>query len=709
MMKYNTYIRTSVKAAASGVIGAISSTLLLCGPGSSARETNGLKPPETRTVEVVDVYHGVEVVDPYRWLEDGQSEETRAWIDAQNKYTRSLLDRLPFRDQIKQRLSKLVLTDEVHYVHPCDNGYVFHKRKAGQELPAICRCTRISDEDEILIDPAEFSADNTVSVELSGASKDGLLIAYALRRGGEDEAVIRFFDAELGEDLSDELPRAYYSSCQITADGSRVYYAVSTETGPRLRCHVMGTGAADDAELFGSEYDTGTIIWPSISDDGNYLLISVIRGVSDRELHLLDLREGGPVIPLVQGIAGKVFGTIADGMLYFFTDWEAPRGRLLEIDLLNPARENWREVIPECEDRLLWVSPVGGKLAALYHHELSSAVRIFETTGKESGEIPLPDVCSVTNLIGRWDAPELLLRYDSFLTPATYIRYDLGTGSCGIWAQAGSDVRSEDYVVKQVWYNSKDDTRVPMFIVHQKDVPLDGSNLTLMTGYGGFAAAMRPHYNAQAALWVEYGGVFVSTNLRGGGEFGEEWHQAGILANKQNTFDDFIAAAEWLVGNGYTTPEKLAITGSSNGGLLVGAALTQRPELFRAAICGYPLLDMLRYINHPVTRFWITEYGSPEESAQFEYLYAYSPYHNVTPDAEYPATLFVTGDKDTRVDPFHARKMTAALQAVIGEETPVLLRYDTTLGHSGIRAASMQIEEWADELSFLFWQLDMPF
>ena len=313
----------------------------------------------------------------------------------------------------------------------------------------------------------------------------------------------------------------------------------------------------------------------------------------------------------------------------------------------------------------------------------------------------------MTNLVGRWEAPELLLRFDSFLVPATYIRYDLETGSSGIWAQAGSDVRSEDFIVKRVWYNSKDETSVPMFIMHRKDVLLDGSTPALMTGYGGFAAAMRPYYSPQAALWVECGGVFVSTNLRGGGEFGEEWHQAGILANKQNTFDDFIAAAEWLIDNGYTSTEKLAIIGASNGGLLVGAALTQRPDLFRAVVCEYPLLDMLRYITHPMTKFSVSEYGTPEVPEQFEYLYAYSPYHNVAADVGYPATLFVTGDKDTRVDPYHARKMTALLQAATGSQLPVLLRYDTTLGHSGARAVSMQIEEWADELAFLFWQLDV--
>jgi prolyl oligopeptidase len=375
-------------------------------------------------------------------------------------------------------------------------------------------------------------------------------------------------------------------------------------------------------------------------------------------------------------------------------------------DLTSPAREHWREVVPEGQGVIESISPVAGKLFVNYGREAHAELKVYDADGRNGREIPLPTLGSTSGVSGRWEGRDGFFDFRSFAEPGIVYRYDPATAESTIWARVETPLKSDSFEVHQVWFHSKDQTRVPMFVVHRKGIKLDGSNPTLMTGYGGFDISLTPSFSAEAAVWVEDGGVFAVPNLRGGSEFGEKWHKAGMLQNKQNVFDDFIAAAQWLVDNHYTSPAKLAISGQSNGGLLVGAALTQRPDLFRAVVCRYPLLDMLRYQGFLIARYWVPEYGESSDPAQFKYLYAYSPYHNVREGVIYPAVLFVTGEGDTRVAPLHARKMAALLQWATGSGRPVLLSYDTKSGHSGGRPLGKEIDELTDEISFLRWQLN---
>lgn len=439
-------------------------------------------------------------------------------------------------------------------------------------------------------------------------------------------------------------------------------------------------------------------------------MLHVIHGsAADRtEIFLQDLGAQGPVAPLINDVPARFIADFAGDSLFIQTNWNAPKGRILAADLKNPARDHWREVVPETDAVIEGDSAVGGKLAVLYTKNATSLVRLFEPSGKFLRELPLPAIGSVSGLSGRWSSAETFYSFTSFHIPTTIYRYDIAAATQEIWAKLPVPIDSSKFEVKQVWYTSKDGTKVAMFLVYAKGTKLDGSNPTLLTGYGGFNVSETPAYSSTAAAWITRGGVYALANLRGGGEFGEEWHKAGMLDKKQNVFNDFISAAEWLIANHYTRPSRLAIIGGSNGGLLVGAALTQRPDLFGAVVCLFPLLDMLRYQNFLVARFWVPEYGSAENADQFKYLHAYSPYQQVKPGTKYPPVLFVTGDSDTRVAPLHARKMAARLQAATSSGKPVLLHYDTKAGHSGGTPVSKQIDDLVDELSFVYAQLGVP-
>ncbi|HTI51618.1 MAG TPA: DUF885 family protein, partial [Planctomycetaceae bacterium] len=447
----------------------------------------------------------------------------------------------------------------------------------------------------------------------------------------------------------------------------------------------------------------------ALSADGRYLVIHVWYGSAAKktEIHVQDLsRTESKIQPIVTGIEARFSGEAVDRRLFVKTNWKAPRGRILQIDLTRPARENWREIIPENPDAVLEdFAPVAGRLYVNYLKNVVSQVRVFEPDGRPVREIAFPSLGSVSGVAGEWNQDEAFFSFNSFHIPATIYREEAQTGKQAVWFRTNIPVQSDRFEVKQVWFPSKDGTRIPMFLVHRGGLLLDGGNPTLLSGYGGFNISLTPQFSARAVAWIEQGGVYAVANLRGGGEFGEAWHEAGMLDRKQSVFDDFIAAAEWLIREKYTRPEKLAITGRSNGGLLVGAALTQRPDLFQAVVCGYPLLDMVRYHQFLVARFWVPEYGSSEDPAQFKTLLAYSPYHHVKRGTKYPAVLFVTGDSDTRVDPLHARKMAALLQASTASDRVILLKYDTRLGHTGARPISQTIEDLADELTFLFDQL----
>ncbi|MDD3643675.1 MAG: prolyl oligopeptidase family serine peptidase, partial [Candidatus Krumholzibacteria bacterium] len=681
-------LRASMIAGALALVAAIS---IPTGLGA------GTKPPGTRVDEVVDTIHGVAVADPYRWLEDQQSPETRAWIDAQNEHTDSFIAKLPYREWIGARLGELMKIDQISRPFERGGRYFLSRRAADQDLWVIYMRESLDGEDRILVDPHDLSADLTTSVGINDVSSDGKLLAYYIREGGEDEVSIRFLDIDSGEHLDEDLPKGHFFGLSITPDKRGFYYAKHVnEVGSRVYYHAMGTDAASDPLVFGEGYGPGMGIGCSITDDGRYLGIMVFHGSAGQksEVYYKDLASDGPIFALVNDIEARFEPDYGGGTVFMNTNWDAPNGRILAADPAAPSRENWKEIIPEREDAVIeGFSVAGGRLFVNYMENVQSKVRVFGPDGSYLREISFPTIGTVSGVSGRWGSDEAFFAFTSFHVPTTIYRYGVAEGTQEVWYRLSVPVDTENIAVEQVWYESKDATKVPMFLMYRKGLERDGRNPTVLTGYGGFNVSMKPGFRATAIPWVERGGIVAIPNLRGGGEFGEKWHQAGMLAEKQNVYDDFIAAAEWLIGQKYTSSDRLAISGGSNGGLLVGAVMTQRPELFKAVVCSYPLLDMVRYHRFLLARFWVPEYGSSEDPEQFRFLHAYSPYHNVREGVKYPATLFITGDADTRVAPLHARKMAAMLQAKTGGEAPILLLYDTKAGHSGGRPVSKVIED----------------
>ena len=664
-------------------------------------------PPVTRAQDLVETIHGVEVADPYRWLEEQEAPEVREWIEAQNAYTDRVLGGLPERAELRERVARLLETDTIGFPRVRGDRYFFSKRRADQDLEVIYVREGAAGEDRVLIDPHPMSADHTVSVDLVDVSMDGSTVAYAVRRGGEDEVEGRLFDVRTGRDLPGRLPYGrYYGGADFAPDGRSLYYARHTEDGPRVFRFDLADGS--ETELFGQGYGPEVLILPALSPDGRWLTANVAFGsAGDRgDVYLLDLEGAGEPVPVAVDLDARFGGQVVDDVLIMQTNLDAPNGRVFAVPVGSPGREHWREILPERPRAALrGVQPAGGRLFVQYLEDVRPRVEIFDLAGQRLGELPIGELGSIWGPSGEWEQDELFYLFTSFHVPSTVYRYEVETGAESVWDRVEIPVDTSGFEVKQEFYASKDGTRVPMFLVHRRGLALDGSNPTLLTGYGGFNASQTPRFSTFATLWVELGGVYAVANLRGGGEYGEEWHRAGMLGNKQNVFDDFIAAAEWLIGEGYTRPEKLAVRGGSNGGLLVGAFVTQRPELAEAAIISYPLLDMVRYHRFLVARFWVPEYGSAEDPEQLRYLLEYSPYHNVAPGADYPAVLLLTGDADTRVAPLHARKMAALLQVATGSDEPVLLRYEVKAGHVGGQPLSEQIDDMTESLSFLAWQL----
>ncbi|HKS29865.1 MAG TPA: prolyl oligopeptidase family serine peptidase [Pyrinomonadaceae bacterium] len=680
------------------------------GAATALAQVAGLKrnPPKTRAEAVRETIFGVELTDPYRWLEDQTSPETRAWIDEQNRYTDAILEALPGRDRISGRLSELLKIDTISVPFERGGRYFFTKRLASQNQPVIYM--RENGKDVVLVDPNTWTKDQTSSASTMDVSQDGKLFMYGIREGGADEVTGVILDIDSRKELPDRFPKARYFGTTITPDKKGIYYAkYQNGVGSRVMYHEMGTDVSKDVEVFGKGYGPTQIISPDVSRDGKWLTISVSHGSAARkiELYVKDLERNGPITPIVNDLDATFSGTVENNHLYLLTNWQAPNRRIVDVDLRNPAREGWRTVVPEDKFVINSMRLAGGRIFVNYLDNVSSKVKVYEPSGKYVRDVPLPPMGSGGSMVGEWDKDEAFYSFSSYKQPYTIYRYQISTGKQEEWARINVPVNVDQIEVKQVWYESKDRTKVPMYVVYKKGTKLDGTNPTYMTAYGGFNSSMTPGFSTFAAYWVEQGGVYAVPNLRGGGEFGEKWHEAGMLERKQNVFDDFIGAAEWLIKNRYTSPQKLAIAGGSNGGLLVGAAMTQRPELFQAVVCSYPLLDMIRYDKFLVAKFWVPEYGSAEKEDQFKYLRAYSPYQNVKQGTKYPAVLFITGDADTRVAPLHARKMAALMQAMTGSDKPILLHYDTKAGHSGGTPVSKQIEDMTDTLSFLFWQLGM--
>jgi len=665
------------------------------------------KPPETKIEMVVDTLHGNLIEDPYRWLEDQESPATRAWIDQQNKYTNAILETLPQRDRLRKRFSELIKTDYLSRPRQHGNRFFLYKKTGEQEQYIIYVREGLRGEDTVLVDPHTLSKDLSKSVGLMDISDDGTIVSYYVRDGGADEVTVKFLDVDTREEYPDSLPNADYFSVSMTLDKKGYYYSLRTEEGSRIYYHEMGSDIDADKLIFGQEYGPEMILSAYITEDGKYLFIYVYEGSSGEktEIYFKNLQTNESIQTLVNDIEAVFNIDVVGEKMYIRTNLDAPNWKVMTGNMKNPSPENWTEFIPESDAVLRHISPVGGKLFVSYLENVISHVKIYEPDGANIGEISFPAIGTVSGVGGRWDSDIAFFTYYSYHIPMTNYLYHVSTGEREVWSRIDVPVDCDNFEVKQVWFTSKDDTRVPMFLVHKKDLVLDSNNPTLLTGYGGFRNSEQPYFSSMVVTLVENGGVYAAPALRGGGEFGEEWHRAATFERKQNTFDDFHAAAEWLIDNKYTNPSKLGIRGGSNGGLLVGAALTQRPELFRAVICTYPLLDMLRYHKFLMGPYWVTEYGSADEPDQFGYIYAYSPYHNVKKGGRYPAVMFVTGDSDTRVAPLHARKMTALLQTSTGSDRPIMLHYDTKAGHSGGTPMSKRIEDITDQQSFLFWQL----
>ena len=681
--------------------------LPVLGVGPALRAAESTCPP-TAVQVVADTLHGVVLADPYRWLEDQNSPETRAWIDTQNECTDALLGAFPGREAIAARLGEIMKVERYEVPFEYGGRIFFQKRNPDQEQMVLYVREGLHGPDRVLLDPHTMDPDFTTSIEVMDVSPDGGLLAYGVRKGGEDELEVHFLDVASGAEAGDLLPHGNYFTLAITPDQSACYYSLQDERGSLVLHHRFGTEAEDDRILFGQGLPADKIVDVELAEDGRTLLITVYEGSSGTRnaLYFSDLTAPGAIRPIVEDIDANFFGRVAGGRVYMKTNWGAPNWRILAVDLAQPGRENWTEIVAESPAVIEEFALAGGKVIVNYLEDVKSRVRIFSADGSPAGEIHFPLIGSTSTVNGRWSSPHAFYSFQSFHQPAILYHYDVAAGQAEVWAQVATPVDTGAITVEQVWYPSQDGTRVPMFLVHRKDMPRDGVRPAILTGYGGFNVSWTPYFSATAAFWVDRGGLYALPSLRGGGEFGDAWHRAAMFAKKQNTFDDFIAAAEWLIANGYTDPAHLAISGGSNGGLLVGAFLTQRPELCRAVICTYPLLDMVRYHRTLKGPYWVSEYGSADDPAQFEYLRRYSPYHNVHPGTAYPAVLFVTGDADTRVDPMHARKMTALLQAS-GSPRPVLLHYDTKAGHSGGDPVTKQIDDVTVNMTFLFSQLGM--
>jgi prolyl oligopeptidase len=667
-------------------------------------------PPVARIDSAKDTYGSTVVADPYRWLEDQNSPETRAWIDAEQKCTEAALSKLPGRAQLSKRLAELLHTDS--FEAPVERGgrYFFRKRLAGQDLRQLYIRRSLNGPDELLIDPLPWSTDHSASVTFENVSRDGRFVFYGRRDGGQDEITLRVLEVDTKKTLPDTFPRGQYFAVEPTPDNKTVYYSLATPEGPRAFVHHMSDDATKDQMIFGKELGKDRIVALQLSEDGNYLVYLVVfgSGSEQTEIYVKNVKENGPVVAAVSGQKAIFNPVFAGDRLFIHTNWNAPQWHLYSTNLATPQRDHWKEAVPETDVRLEAVVASGGKLIGQYTHNASSELKVFGADGKVQSAIPLPSLGTVSATSGRWESPELFFSFESYDEAPSIFHYNVSEAKSDVWARDKAAIDSSAFETEQVWYPSKDGTRIPMFLFHKKGLKLDGTNPVLLSGYGGFNISETPFYWPLVMVWAEHGGILADANLHGGGEFGEEWHRAGMFEKKQTVFDDFFAAAEYLVANKYTTTSRLSILGGSNGGLLMGAAITQHPEMFRAVVCVYPLLDMLRFQKFLEGPYWVSEYGSSENPDQFKYLYAYSPYHHVVAGRKYPATLFVTGDGDTRVAPLHARKMAALLQAANGSDEPILLLYDTKSGHSGGRPVNKQIEEYTDMLSFLCWQLGVP-
>jgi prolyl oligopeptidase len=679
--------------------------------------------PKAKKVEQVDDYHGVKVADPYRWLETDvrTSKDVADWVAAENKITFDYLGSIAEREPIRKQLTTLWNYEKYSVPYKKGAHYFFSKNNGLQNQAVVYTVDKWTDTPRVLLDPNTWSKDGTVALGGISISDDAKYAAYQVAEAGSDWEIIRVVDVATSQTLPDEIKWVKFSGISWTKDDKGFFYSrfPAVEAGKayqslnrdqKIYYHRLGTPQSDDVVVW---YDPAQPEWnygAEVSEDGRYLIITTTHGTAARNrVHVKDLQDPNAMpVTVVDKIENDYSFVGNDGpVLYFRTDLKAQKGRLIAIDLRNPAVGNWKEVVPESEATLLGAGYVGHRLVANYLRDAHSEIRLFDTSGKLVRTMELDGIGSAGGFLGRSDDNETFYSFSSYATPPSIYRYDLSTGEKQLLFRAKVAMNPEDYVVKQIFYTSKDGTKVPMFISYKKGLKLDGNNPTLLYGYGGFDISMTPGFSISRLTWMNMGGIYAVANLRGGGEYGEAWHEGGIRLHKQNVFDDFIAAGVYLVKNGYTKPAKLAIQGASNGGLLIGAVENQRPDLFGATLPAVGVMDMLRFNQFTAGRYWVDDYGSSANADEFKALYAYSPYHNIKAGTKYPATLITTADTDDRVVPGHSFKYAAAIQEAQAGPAPVLIRIETRAGHGGGKPTAKVIEETTDQLAFLVKNLGM--
>nr|WP_315131895.1 prolyl oligopeptidase family serine peptidase [uncultured Flavobacterium sp.] len=681
---------------------------------SFGQQSNGLIYPRTDKVAHTDNYFGINVNDPYRWLEDDKSTETGAWVKAENKVTFDYLSKIPFRNAIKERMEKLWNYEKISA--PFKEGdFTYYYKNNGLQNQSILYRKDASGKEEIFLDPNTFSKDATTSLDAVSFSKDGSLVAYSISEAGSDWRKVIFIDAKTKQNIDQNLIDVKFSGLSWKGNEGIFYSSYEKPKGSelsaktdehKLHFHKLGTNQSTDVVVFGDK-EKRRYVGGSVSEDNQYLFISAANSTSGNELYIKDLtKTNSDIITISKGFENDV--DVIDNIgskLYIVTNLGAPNKRIVTVDASNPSAENWKDLIPETEN-VLFPSTGAGFIFANYMKDAVSVVKQFDYNGKLIREINLPGIGTASGFGGKMKDKELYFSFTNYTTPGTTYRFTPMEGNSTVYVQPKVDFKSDDYVSKQVFYTSKDGTKVPMIITHKKGIILDGNNPTILYGYGGFNVSLTPSFSIANAVWLEMGGIYVVANLRGGGEYGKKWHDAGTKMQKQNVFDDFIAAAEYLIAQKYTSSDFLAIKGGSNGGLLVGVTMTQRPDLMKVALPAVGVMDMLRYHTFTAGAGWAYDYGTANDSKEmFEYLKGYSPVQNVKSGVKYPATLVTTGDHDDRVVPAHSFKFAAELQDKQSGENPVLIRIETNAGHGAGKPVSKTIEEAADLQAFTLYNM----
>jgi len=676
--------------------------------------------PVARKGDQVDDYHGVKVADPYRWLEDLDSDETRSWVDAENKLSFGFLEAIPARAAIKERITKLWNYEKYGVPFKEGNRYFYSRNSGLQNQSVLYTVTSLDGQPKLVLDPNTLSSDGTVALSGMQVSNGGKLLAYSLSASGSDWQEWKVRDVETGQDLSDDLKWVKFSGVSWTRDNSGFYYSrydepksdslKATNYFQKVYFHKLGTPQSEDVLVYERPDQKDWLFGAQVTEDGDYLIIPIFQGTDSKtRVYYKDLKSNNSgVVKLLDDFdAAYSFIGNQGSRFWFQTDLQASRGKIIEIDTAKPERANWKVLVPEGPEALQTATLVNHKFILNYLKDAYTQVRIHDTNGKLLNEVQFPGIGSADGFGGKATDTETFYSFTGFTTPTTIYRYDTATGKSSVFRQPKVDFDPSTFETKQVFYTSKDGTKVPMFITYKKGLKLDGNNPTYLYGYGGFNVSLSPAFSVGNLVWMEMGGVYAQPNLRGGAEYGEDWHQGGMKLKKQNVFDDFIAAAEWLIRNKYTSTPKLSIGGGSNGGLLVGAALTQRPDLFGAALPAVGVMDMLRFQKFTIGWAWVSDYGSSENADEFKALYAYSPLHNIKPGTAYPATLVTTADHDDRVWPGHSFKFAATLQAAQEGSAPILIRIETKAGHGAGKPTSKIIEEIADRWAFLVKTLEM--